>query len=164
MLNSLILTIYTNLSIVVSVYQPVAEQCNIDPITTASGMTIDTTKDVTNLRWCAISRNLHKRYGGKYEFGDTIRLRGVGKFNGYFIVQDLMNKRFKNKVDILVDKSHKTNYLYKNKAVILNYFKTKEKKVIETKENIIPIILEVNNDSYNYFSFLYFFTFIMWFI
>jgi len=70
---------------------------------TASGK--DITKYETSMRYCAISRDLQKYYN----FGDTIHINGIGKWSGNWIVQDLMNKRFKNKIDLLFDATEKTS-------------------------------------------------------
>ncbi len=85
----------------VTYYNPVASQCDKTPLITASGAKIDI-KKTTDLHWCAISRNLHKRYGGPFSFGDVIEIKSPhNKKIGKYVVQDLMNPRFKNRIDIL---------------------------------------------------------------
>jgi hypothetical protein len=49
------------------------------------------------LKWCALSRDMLKRWGGKYDYGDSIYVSGLG----WYVVKDVMNKRFRNKLDIL---------------------------------------------------------------
>ncbi len=86
-----------------SYYNPVMSQCDSTPLITASGDLIDTTR-TTALRWCAISYNLHTRYGGFLNFGDVVEIEGVQgnkRIKGKYIVHDLMNPKWTNKVDIL---------------------------------------------------------------
>lgn len=85
----------------VTVYNAEPSQCWGDCTITASNKKID--MDMLNrgeLRWCAVSRDLAK----EYPFGSVIYLDlGYGNpMNGYWQVEDLMNKRFTNKVDLLV--------------------------------------------------------------
>lgn len=91
------------ISVKATYYNPSFAQCDSTPLVTASGAIIDTTR-TTELRWCAISFNLHKRYGGPLDFGDVVEIEGFQgkhKIKGRYIVQDLMNPMWKNKVDIL---------------------------------------------------------------
>lgn len=70
---------------------------------TADGTIIPWQKVKNNVvRWCAISPNLHKKYGGPYGFGDTITISGAGKFDGEWIIHDLTSKRHRNWIDLLV--------------------------------------------------------------
>ncbi len=88
-----------------SVYNPIGSQTDSTPLITASIDTIDT--NTYNNDWIAISRDLHVKYGGLLSFGDSIYIYGKeDKFKGLFIVKDLMNKRFKNSMDVchLTDK------------------------------------------------------------
>lgn len=56
----------------------------------------------------AISRDLLRQF----PFHSFVRIRNSGRFNGVYKVEDLMNKRFKNRIDILVhnkDNQYKLN-------------------------------------------------------
>lgn len=68
------------------------------PLITASGLRLDSVNPKKN-RIIAISRDLQKLFS----FGDKVVLRNAGKFNGIWFIHDLMNKRFKNKIDILIN-------------------------------------------------------------
>jgi 3D (Asp-Asp-Asp) domain-containing protein len=82
----------------VSVYNPSITQCDSTPLITASLKVIDTNLLKQNkLKWCAISHNLKQ----KYKYGDTLHIQGIGKLSGKYIIVDLMNKKYFNKVDIL---------------------------------------------------------------
>jgi len=88
-----------------SVYNPVSSQCDNTPLITADNSRINP-KSYNN-NWIAVSRDLHVKYGGLLSFGDSIYIYGKeDKFKGLFIVRDLMNKRFKNSMDVchLTDK------------------------------------------------------------
>lgn len=87
-------------------YNAVASQCDSDPFTTADGSLIDLAKlKDQSLRWCALSRDFIARWGGLFDYGDTIV---VGSFsspqiNGKWVVKDCMNKRYTNSLDFLFD-------------------------------------------------------------
>jgi 3D (Asp-Asp-Asp) domain-containing protein len=68
------------------------------PLITASGLHLDSANPKKG-RIIAISRDLQKLFS----FGDRVILRNAGKFNGIWFIHDLMNKRWKNKIDILIN-------------------------------------------------------------
>jgi len=79
-------------------YYPAANQCQGDYTITADGSKIDTVALRTGqLKWCALSRDMLSRWGGAYNYGDSIYLSGLG----WYEVHDCMNARFKQKVDVL---------------------------------------------------------------
>lgn len=67
---------------------------------TADGSKIDSLNPLKH-RWIAISRDL------KFKFGDTVMIKGVGIYDGYWIIKDKMNKRFKNRIDLLTGRDNK---------------------------------------------------------
>ena len=106
---------YTN--IVGTVYHLEAKQCDSNPYETADGTNLKG-KNINKLRYVALSRDLIKdryrdklhnikgQWKGKIHFGDTIRvISDNNKINGLWIVKDVMNKRFKNKIDFMQDKN-----------------------------------------------------------
>ena len=99
-----------------SIYHPKSGQTDSTPLQTASMKIIDTNMlNACKLKWVAVSRNLHARYGGKYRFGDKIKLYNCGKFsNKTYIIQDLMHHKWKNKIDILISNNDTINYYFKN--------------------------------------------------
>jgi len=87
----------THLNVSVSVYNATVKQCDSTPLLTASGAIIDTILlKQGKLKWCAISRNLKS----KFKFNDTIHLQHEGVLEKY-IVKDVMDEKYFNKVDIL---------------------------------------------------------------
>lgn len=73
-------------------------QTDSTPLITASGFKLDSINPRRH-RVIAVSRDLKR----KLKFGDKVRLSNAGRFNGVWYVRDLMNKRFKNKIDILIN-------------------------------------------------------------
>ena len=83
-----------------TVYNAVPEQTNGNPTVTASGRTIK--GDVAELRILAMERTMMARHGIHY--GDTVLVRGAGAYDGEWIVEDTMGKRYAgtDRVDFLV--------------------------------------------------------------
>lgn len=90
-------------------YHAVAAQCDATPLITADNSKIDLVKlKDKKIRWVALSRDLLARWGGPFNYGDTIKVsQGSEKVNGLWVVHDSMNRRFKNRIDFLVHQSHK---------------------------------------------------------
>lgn len=84
-------------------YQPVAEQCDSNPLGTADGSVIDTVLlKAGKIRWCALSRDLLSRWGGPFSYGDTIVVtNGNEHVNGRWVIHDTMNKRYTLRIDFL---------------------------------------------------------------
>jgi len=88
--------------VTVTTYTPSVEECDSTPHITASGFKIDTLNPKRH-KIIAVSRDLKR----KWKFGTKIRITGMGKHNGTYIVKDVMNKRYKKRIDILVGKQDK---------------------------------------------------------
>jgi 3D (Asp-Asp-Asp) domain-containing protein len=73
-------------------------QTDSTPLITASGFKLDSINPRRH-RVIAVSRDLKI----KLKFGDKVRLSNAGRFNGVWYVRDLMNKRFENKIDVLIN-------------------------------------------------------------
>ena len=52
-------------------------------------------------KFIAMSRDLLKRWGGKFNYKQKVRLIGCGVKDGIYIIADCMNERFRKKIDIL---------------------------------------------------------------
>jgi 3D (Asp-Asp-Asp) domain-containing protein len=83
--------------VTVTTYSPTIEQTDSTPLITASGFKINPTNPKKQ-RIVAVSRDLKK----KYKFGKKIRITGIGKLSGTYTIRDVMNKRYKKRVDILI--------------------------------------------------------------
>jgi len=64
-------------------------------------------------KWIAMSRDMLKRWGGDFDYGDVVKIEGAGHKDGIYKVVDTMNKRFKNRIDFLEDKGTK-HYKFDN--------------------------------------------------
>ena len=84
----------------VTMYQPVYPQTDMTPNITADGTRIRISK-ASQYKFVALSRNLLKRWGGPFDYGDFILLKGAGKKDGVYQVRDTMNPKWVNVVDIL---------------------------------------------------------------
>lgn len=99
-----------------TMYNAVVGQCDADPLTTAGMYKINPNK-ASEHKWVALSRDLLKRWGGQFDYGDTIRIENAGDKSGEYTVVDTMNKRFTNKIDILETKGTDL-YKYDNVKII----------------------------------------------
>ena len=78
-------------------YQPVKSQCNKEPLVTADGSKINLHHlKRGNIKWCAISRDL------LYLFPKNKPKRVSIEGFGVYEVKDVMNKRHKHRIDILI--------------------------------------------------------------
>ena len=86
----------------VTTYSPTIEQTDSTPLITASGYKINPANPKRQ-RIIAVSRDLKR----KYKFGKKVRITGIGKLSGTYTVRDVMNKRYKKRVDILIGENDK---------------------------------------------------------
>lgn len=96
-------------------YQPVKEQCNNEPLVTADGSKINLHHlKKGKLKWCAVSRDLLWLFPKNKP--KKVWIEGFGEYQ----VKDIMNKRHKHCVDILIHpKDSKRIKLTKVKVKIL---------------------------------------------
>lgn len=86
-------------NVVATMYHPVPEQTDDTPNITADGTVIEI-DNASDYRYIAISRDLHRRYGGDFQFDDIVYIRS-DDLTGFFIIKDLMNARFTSRIDFL---------------------------------------------------------------
>lgn len=102
-----------------TVYHPTKRQCDKTPLITASNarINVDDLKK-QNIRWMALSRDLLKRWNGKFHYGDTVLVTsGDSQIDGFWIIKDTMNKRYKNRGDLLFDSEVRKLGKWKNVEV-----------------------------------------------
>lgn len=106
---------------VLTVYNPVARQCDATPLVTASNQRINEIKLRSGtIRWMALSRDLLRRWGGHIHFGDTISLSsGDPAIDGLWVVHDTMNRRFRNHGDLLFDANVRSTGKWSNVVITL---------------------------------------------
>lgn len=82
-------------------YWCTTEQCDSNPFTTADGSVIDPNNPQ---RWVALSRDLLTRWGGEFDYGDTLDIYSVEhpNFDGEWVVHDCMASRYKMSIDFLI--------------------------------------------------------------
>ena len=110
----------------VTMYQPVYPQTDKTPDITADGTKIRISK-ASEYKFVALSRNLLKRWGGPFDYGDFILIKGAGKKDGVYQVRDTMNPKWVKRVDILTTNSkfrydNITMYKYTETLVTDNSF------------------------------------------
>ena len=98
----------------VTMYQPIYPQTDNSPDITADGTKIRISK-ASDYKYVALSRNLLKRWGGPFDYGDFILIKGTedGHKDGVYQIRDTMNSKWVNVVDIL-ESVHIKPYKYEN--------------------------------------------------
>jgi 3D (Asp-Asp-Asp) domain-containing protein len=86
----------TSIVVTATMYMATKGQCDDTPLITACGKKINP-KRASEQKWIAVSRDLLK----KFKYGDKVQLSNAGEKDGVYTIADTMNKRFKNKIDIL---------------------------------------------------------------
>ena len=122
---------YSPFTVTATSYYPCRAQCDNNFLETASGKIINR-RNPRGMRWIALSHDFFKMY--HIRFGDSVYVKGAHKgLEGYYVVEDMMNKRYKLHVDILVNRSDKQFHemwkgakLYKVRTV------TKDTTVVHT--------------------------------
>jgi 3D (Asp-Asp-Asp) domain-containing protein len=106
-INKMIETIKPEI-VTLTTYKASEGETDSTPNITASGFKIT---NPNKHRIIAVSRDLKK----KYKFGQKIRITNAGKYNGTYRVHDVMNKRYRNRIDILIGHNDKQTKLKKVK-------------------------------------------------
>ena len=99
-------------NVTVTMYNPTPGQTDRTPNITADGTRINPHK-ASSYRYIALSRNLLKRWGGPFDYGDYVVIEGAGIYDGVYQVKDTMSPRFTNRVDILRSRDSK-HFKYTN--------------------------------------------------
>jgi len=94
-------------TVTATVYQAVAGQTDNEPFVTADNSRIKP-HYTSKVRWMALSNDLLARWGGKFRYGDKVRVKGISpQLDGVYTVHDTMNKRHRHCIDILTHPSEK---------------------------------------------------------
>ena len=105
--NKIIETITPEI-VTLTTYKASETETDSTPNITASGFKITNPK---KHKIIAVSRDLKR----KYKFGQKVRITGAGKYNGTYRVHDVMNKRYRKRIDILIGHNDKQTKLKKVK-------------------------------------------------
>ena len=84
-------------SVTATVYNAVEEQTNSDPGHTASMFKLDLSNPYRH-RIIAVSRNLLK----EFPMHSKVRITGTS-YDGIYVIEDKMNKRYVDRIDILIN-------------------------------------------------------------
>jgi len=101
-----------SVKVTATMYNAVVNQCDEDPLVTAGMYKINPNK-ASEHKWIAVSRDLLKRWGGVFNYGDKVYISGAGHKSGVYTIVDTMNKRFKNRIDFLETQGTK-HYKYED--------------------------------------------------
>lgn len=88
--------------VTLTTYSPTVGETDSSPNITASGFKIDVNNPDKH-KIIAVSRDLKR----KWKFNQKVRIRKAGKYNGVYTVKDVMNKRHRKRIDILVSSDEK---------------------------------------------------------
>ena len=102
--------------VTVTMYQPVRNQTDSTPNILADGTRIRT-REASNYKFIAVSRNLLKRWGGWLDYGDFVLLKGTTGKDGVYQVRDTMNPRWVNPIDTL-ESLHVNPYKFEKAKII----------------------------------------------
>lgn len=90
--------------VTLTTYKANESETDSTPLITASGFKITNPK---KHKIIAVSRDLRKKWG----WGTKVRIVGAGKYDGTYRVHDLMNKRYRKRIDILIGTKDKQTKL-----------------------------------------------------
>jgi hypothetical protein len=63
----------------------------------------------------ALSRDLLRRWNGEFNYGDTVLVEaGDASIDGLWVINDNMNKRFRNRGDLLFHRESRSAGIWKN--------------------------------------------------
>jgi len=84
--------------VTLTTYTATTNETDSTPLITASGFKLDSLNPAKH-RIIAVSRDLKS----KWKFGTRVKILNAGIYNGVYQVLDVMNKRFKSRIDILIN-------------------------------------------------------------
>ena len=106
--------------VTVTMYNPAVSKTDSTPNETADG-TIINPKKASEYRYVALSRDLIARWGGPFNYGDYVMIKGTDGYDGVYCVKDTMSPKFINRVDIL--RTGGSKWFKFDNAVLYRYFK-----------------------------------------
>lgn len=100
-------------TVTATAYEAVAAQTDNEPFVTADNSFIKPHYG-SHKRWMALSRDLLRQWGGKFDYGDKVRVTGMpNNLDGVYTVHDTMNRRHRHCMDVLVHPSEKLDVFCK---------------------------------------------------
>lgn len=101
--------------VTLTIYSPLQGETDTTPNITASGFKIDI-DDPGKHNIIAVSRDLKR----KWKFNQKVKIKKAGKYNGIYTIKDVMNKRHKKRIDILVGPNEKPIKLRNIEVTLIN--------------------------------------------
>lgn len=90
-----------------TVYSAKVSQTDNEPFITADNSRISR-HHTSKHRWMALSRDMLKPWGGKFAFGDSVKVKGISpELDGVYVIHDTMNQRLHRTIDLLVGRHEK---------------------------------------------------------
>ncbi|QNE41157.1 hypothetical protein F1C16_17110 [Hymenobacter sp. NBH84] len=97
----------TSYRVTATVYSARKNQTDSEPFVTADNSRISR-HHTSKRRWMALSRDMLKNWGGKFDFGDSVRVKGISpELDGVYVIHDTMNRRLHRTIDLLVGRHEK---------------------------------------------------------
>lgn len=129
-----------------TVYNAEPRQCNADCAHTASMFRLNLS-DVYSHRIIAMERTFMAKLGLKYH--DVVYVKGTGKYDGVWQIEDTMNKRFagQNKIDFLVPKSFGLDQWFDAELYVLK--DSSERDTIKRENNLAPQLDKASFEKQN---------------
>ncbi len=106
--------------VTVTMYNPAVGQTDSTPNETADGTVINPNR-ASEYRYVALSRDLIARWGGPFNYGDYVMIKGTDGYDGVYQVKDTMSPKFINRVDIL--RTGGSKWFKFDNAILYRYFK-----------------------------------------
>lgn len=104
-------------TVTATAYQAVPGQTDNEPFVTADNSLIKPHYG-SRKRWLALSNDLLKRWGGHFDYGDKVRVRGLSpQLDGIYTVHDTMNRRHRRSMDVLTHPSEKIDLFTKGVTI-----------------------------------------------
>ena len=97
MIKSILITI-----VVATLYNALPQQTDSSPLITANGSKINELCPELH-RWIAVSPDLLKNF----PFGECVKVENAGEMSGTWKIMDVMNPRYENYIDFLVEDTRK---------------------------------------------------------
>lgn len=101
-------------TVTLTTYRATVAENNSNPSVLASGFKIDMLHPQKH-RIIAVSRDIKK----SLKWGSKVRILNAGRFNGIYHVHDVMNKRYKKRIDVLIGWKQKATKLDNVKIIKL---------------------------------------------
>ncbi|QKG54218.1 hypothetical protein [Hymenobacter sp. BRD67] len=108
-------------TVTATAYQAEVGQTDDEPFITADNSRIKP-RYSSKMRWMALSHDLLARWGGQFQYGDKVQVKGISpELDGIYTIHDTMNRRHRHCMDILTHRREKLDIFTKNVKIQLAY-------------------------------------------